>query len=273
MLSEQDFIKMWLDDKKPVTRGMYLMVLKKLTTFCDKPLKEIIADDLYKFKWSLEGLSQNTIKLHINVVRSLFQFGEKQEYFTADHSRQITPPKVQPRHDERMLTEEEVSAIILHTRRKRDALLIRFLYATGGRVSEVCALKRKNFKAGADNCAVTLFGKGDKERTIYFPLTLWQEMQELCGDRHDVPVFRSQMGGHLTSVQAWRIVRAAAKRAGIEGDVSPHWFRHSHASHALQNGASLIEVRDTLGHANIGVTDRYLHSKPGQSSSFHLKAL
>jgi integrase/recombinase XerD len=70
--------------------------------------------------------------------------------------------------------------------------------------------------------------------------------------------------------QIWRIVAKAAQRAGIEGNVSPHWFRHSHASHALTRGASVALVRDTLGHESLTTTSKYLHAKPTDSSSLHL---
>ncbi|MCB0113995.1 MAG: tyrosine-type recombinase/integrase, partial [Caldilineaceae bacterium] len=86
----------------------------------------------------------------------------------------------------------------------------------------------------------------------------------------DEAVFRSQKGGALDPSQIWRIVRAAAQRAGIVGHVSPHWFRHSHASHALERGASVALVRDTLGHSSLAVTSMYTHARPTESSALHL---
>lgn len=67
-----------------------------------------------------------------------------------------------------------------------------------------------------------------------------------------------------------RIVKAAAVRAGIQGNVSAHWLRHSHASHALDRGANIALVRDTLGHSSLAVTSRYTHAKPNESSALHL---
>lgn len=65
---------------------------------------------------------------------------------------------------------------------------------------------------------------------------------------------RAAKGGHLDPSQVFRIVRAAAKRAGIEGNVSPHWLRHSHASHAMDRGAPLHVVQASLGHSNPATT-------------------
>ena len=89
-------------------------------------------------------------------------------------------------------------------------------------------------------------------------------------DGPDAPVFRSRKGGPLSPVQAWRIVRAAAKRAGIAGDVSPHWLRHAHASHALDRGAPVHLVQATLGHADLRTTSKYTHARPTDSSARYL---
>jgi integrase/recombinase XerD len=105
---------------------------------------------------------------------------------------------------------------------------------------------------------------------------VWEEIGQLrADDGKNAPVFRSrkrnQNGSyHLTRKQVYRIVRQAANRAGIEGNVSPHWLRHSHASHSLDKGAPLHLVQQTLGHSTIAVTEKYLHAKPSDSSALYL---
>ena len=78
---------------------------------------------------------------------------------------------------------------------------------------------------------------------------------------------RGKNGGFLRPAAVLRIVRQSALRAGIELPVSPHWFRHAHASHALDRGAPIHLVQATLGHASITTTGRYLHARPNDSSS------
>lgn len=121
---------------------------------------------------------------------------------------------------------------------------------------------------------VIVYGKGGTTRVVALTAGLWQDLMELRGDAGwDEPVFRSRnKGGHLTPTQVGRIVKAAAKRIpGIEpkvaAAVSPHWLRHAHASHALERGAPIHLVQQTLGHASVATTGRYLHAKPSDSSA------
>ena len=103
------------------------------------------------------------------------------------------------------------------------------------------------------------------------PLSVWNALLPLRKDAGDnQPVFRSRKGGHLDESQVWRIVRKAAKRAGIEKKVSCHWLRHAHASHALDRGAPIHLVQATLGHSSISTTGKYLHARPTDSSGSYL---
>jgi integrase/recombinase XerD len=74
----------------------------------------------------------------------------------------------------------------------------------------------------------------------------------------------------LDPSQVFRIVQRAAKRAGIPRNVSCHWLRHAHASHALDHNAPLHLIQQTLGHSNIATLNAYLHSRPSESSSRYL---
>lgn len=124
-----------------------------------------------------------------------------------------------------------------------------------------------------------VYGKGGKTRTIKLPASLWNELQALRGDAQmDAPVFSSRKKkGHLTEVQVNRIAKAAAMRIpGLERQVAtkvlPHWLRHAHASHAMDRGAPVHPVKETLGHASVATTGRYLHARPTDSSSLYLES-
>ena len=114
-------------------------------------------------------------------------------------------------------------------------------------------------------------GKGGKLRTVLVPAVVWMELEVLQnGASSDVAVFQSSKGKPLNRATAHRIIKEACKVSGVNPKASLHWLRHSHASHALSKGAKLALVRDTLGHSNIQITDRYLHANPEDSSSNYL---
>ncbi len=90
---------------------------------------------------------------------------------------------------------------------------------------------------------MTVFGNGGRTRHILLFKGTWEALSAIRGETgEDGPVFVSRTGGPLSRAQAFRIVRAAAKRAGVDRDVSPHWLRHAHASHALDRGDAVYLV-------------------------------
>jgi len=145
------------------------------------------------------------------------------------------------------------------------------LYSGGFRVAEACGLKWSDLQSRDTSGQITVFGKGSKTRTVLVPKSVWNSLLSLRGDAPEhAPVFRSRKGGHLDESQVWRIVRKAAKRAGIEKAVSCHWLRHAHASHALDRGAPIHLVQATLGHSSVATTGKYLHARPADSSANYL---
>lgn len=110
-----------------------------------------------------------------------------------------------------------------------------------------------------------------KTHAVLVPESVWKAVVKLRGDAsEDSTVFRSRKGGHLDESQIWRIVRKASERAGIDKEVSCHWLRHAHASHALDRGAPIHLVQATLNHSSISTTGKYLHARPNDSSGNYL---
>jgi integrase/recombinase XerD len=162
------------------------------------------------------------------------------------------------------------------------------MYNAGLRVSEVINLTWNDVRDNPNGGQVRVSGKGGKERYILISRETYEELLSLRGNSLDfASVFQSRKsihGGFLERGQVNRIVEEAAKRAGIaiymktaedgsrvkRSQVSPHWIRHAHASHAIERGAPLPLVRDTLGHASIATTNKYSHARPGTSSGSYL---
>jgi site-specific recombinase XerD len=138
-------------------------------------------------------------------------------------------------------------------------------------VTELVGLRWTDLADAEDGTLyVTVYGKGSKTRTVRVSAATGYIVRTLRGEApSDGHVFAGRCEG-LNASQAWRIVRAAARRAGIKKDVSPHFLRHAHASHALERGVKVTDIRDTLGHSSIAIADRYAHARPEESSGLAL---
>ena len=270
--SDQQLIALWLHGHSPHTQRAYAADVQHLLTFVGgKPLASITLAELQAFADSLSELSTNSRKRALSSVKSLFTFAQKLGYLRFNVGAALKTPKAKNTLAERILTEAEVHAMIALTSSRRDQVLLRLLYASAGRVSEVCALCWRDVQPNGDSCQVALFGKGEKTRHVKLSKATWQALLTLKGEAKAAdPVFKSRKGGNLDESQAWRIVHQAAQRAGIAGNVSPHWLRHSHATHALDRGATVTLVRDTLGHSSLAITSMYTHARPTESSALHL---
>jgi integrase/recombinase XerD len=196
-------------------------------------------------------------------------FGHRIGYLPFDMGRVLRLPSVRNSLAERILPEADLHRLLSLEPDERNRILLLLLYASGVRRGEIAGLRWQDLQATAEGGQITVFGKGGKTRSVQLPTSVWKELSKLRGEAlSGDPVFPSRKGGEpLTDSGIWRLVKQAARRAGIEVPVSPHWLRHAHASHALDRGAPIHLVQATLGHASITTTGRYLHARPKESSS------
>jgi len=271
--SDEHLINLWLHGRGRHTRRAYATDLHRFQDFADKPLHTVRLDDLQRFVDSLEGLADSSRARTIASIKSLFGFAHRIGYLRFDVGAAIATPKTRNRLSERILSEAQVIAMIALEPNNRNRALLRTLYIGGLRVSELSALCWRDLVVrGGGEGQVTIFGKGSKTRVVLLPASLWQEMMSLRrdADQQDDPVFRSRKGGHLDQSRVTLIVRGAARRAGIKQNVSPHWLRHAHASHALDRGCPAHLLQHTLGHSSLSTTSLYAHARPSDSSSRYL---
>jgi site-specific recombinase XerD len=267
-------IAMWLHDKARHTQKAYANDIKKFLDFIGKSLNAITIGDIQSFMDSLADYSPASKARMAASIKSLFSFAKRIGYLPFDVASPIKVLKVKNTLNERILCEEDIQRMIILEEKPRDRALLRLLYIAGLRISEACNLKWLDIQpANNEGAYLNVFGKGDKTRSILVDQKTYNELLDLKGETGpDDPVFVSQKGNALSVPQAWRIVKRAAKRAKIDAPVSPHWFRHAHASHALDRGAPIHLVQATLGHASVATTGRYLHARPNDSSSLYLIA-
>jgi len=273
--SQELLIETWLRTKSRKTQIAYRKDISRLVDALNKPLRLISLPDLQDYSDSLAdvGLAETSQQRMLASIKSLFTFAHSIGYLQFDPAKALKLPKTKDRLAERILSEEEIIRMIALEPNIRNRAFLRLLYFSGGRVSEICDLCWRDLQQRGEAGQTTLFGKGGKTRAVMIPGSLYRELLALRAEAGpDDPIIRSRKKkGRLNTSQAWRIVRAAALRVGIIGNVSPHWFRHSHASHAIDNGAPLNLIQQTLGHSSLAITGRYTHAKPTDSSGMYLK--
>lgn len=271
--SDQHLIELWLHGRSRHTQRAYRKDAGRFLITVEKPLHRITLGDIQQYAGQVaqSGLQPSSVHRTMSAVKSLFAFGHRLGYLLFDVARPLRLPSLRDGLADRILEETDVLKMIALERMPRNKAILLTLYSGGFRVSEVCSLKWSDLQNREKSGQITVFGKGGKTRTVLLPSSVWNSVQALRKDAQDSdPVFRSRKGGHLDESQVWRIVRKASKRAGIEKEVSCHWLRHAHASHALDHGAPIHLVQATLGHSSISTTGRYLHARPTESSSSYL---
>lgn len=164
------------------------------------------------------------------------------------------------------LPESETLAVLDHERLgaspHRDQALIELLYGCGVRAAELVGvdLNRIDFQAGA----ITVLGKGAKERLVFFGRTCAFAIQEYVASERVKPVsgqalFTNNRGGRLSTRSVQKIVHRLMTESGSAFQATPHTFRHSFATHMLDHGADLKSVQQLLGHESLTTTQIYTH--------------
>lgn len=269
--NDTQVIAMWLHGRPVTTARAYGYEVGALLAVMVKPLNRITLGDLQGYFSTLATLAPASQARSINAAKSLFSFAQRIGYIKFNPCAAILSPKIKNTLAERILNESQVHTMIALEPNPRNRVLLRLLYASGVRVSEICGLKWRDLQEREETGQITIFGKGGSTRIILLSAETWGELMTLARGLPDDPVFTSRKGkGHLSPVQVHRIVKGASERAGIELSVSPHWLRHAHASHSLDRGCPVHLVQATLGHASLATTSRYVHARPDDSSARYL---
>jgi len=270
--TEAQVVAMWLHGRPVRTQALYSDAYRRFAAHVGKPLERVTVGDLQSYADIFADRKPRTRALHVSALKSLLTFAQRVGFLRVNVGAVVRPPKIAGDLSQRILPEEDVQRMLHLEPKPRNRVLLDLLYYGGLRVGEVVALRWQDVQVREDGGQVTVTGKGGKTRSVRLYSGAWRRLVALRGEAlAATPVVASRKGDRsISAVQVHRIVRAAARRAGIEANVSPHWLRHAHASHALDRGAPAHLVRDTLGHANVSTTSAYAHARPDQSSSRYL---
>ncbi len=276
---------LWLDGfASRHTRRAYAADVQAFRAWAGQPpLRAVTLAALQGWQQHLvqAGQSPRSINRRLAAVRSLCTFGQRTGYLVFNVGTALSPLPSPDRLAERILSERDTLNLIHAAgastpQGPRNQALLQFLYYGGVRVAEACALQWRDLTdvAGARPVAA-IHGKGGRTRHVALPGECAQSLGRLRPQPPEpgAPVFRTRSGRALRPRAVRTMVTAAARRAGLDAPVSPHWLRHAHASHALDRGAAVHVVQATLGHASLATTTRYVHVQPGVSSGHSLARL
>jgi integrase/recombinase XerD len=192
--NDEMLIRMWLHGRSTHTQRAYRRDITAFLQQVNKSIRYITLADLQSYVDDLlkTELSPTSIKRTLWAIKSLFTFSTKINYTQFNVGLPLKLPAVQDRLTERILSEEEVHKIIESVENFRNRLIIKTLYYTAIRVSELVRLKWKDLQLREEGGQLTILGKGGKTNTLLVPQHLWNELMLLRDSfSENAPVFRS----------------------------------------------------------------------------------
>ncbi|WP_369804461.1 site-specific tyrosine recombinase XerD [Canibacter zhuwentaonis] len=233
---------------------------------------------------SESGASRTSIARRIAAVRLLHEYLQQAGLSAGNPADLIKPPK-QRQYMPRVLAISEVTALLdavgadapdATPLQLRDRALLELLYASGMRVSEAVKIDMDDLYDSAGQVAeplraggfIRVRGKGGKQRLVPFGRYAGEALERYLVrarpgyaalGKESAALFLGPRGARVSRQTAWLVIKAAAQRAKITAEVSPHTLRHSFATHLLNGGADVRSVQELLGHASVVTTQIYTH--------------
>ena len=254
----------------------YALDVKKLIAFIEKndisssPINissEIIQQFIYDVAKTINARSQSRL---ISGLRSFFNYLVFEDYREANPLELIESPKIGRKLPD-TLSEKEIDRLIKaidlsKPEGERNRAILEALYGCGLRVSELINLKMSDLFF--DEGFIKVTGKGDKQRFVPI-IDITQKYINMYRNEirihlnikpgHEDTLFLNRRGKQLTRAMIFTIIKQLAEKIGLKKNVSPHTFRHSFATHLLQNDADLRSIQLMLGHESITTTEIYVH--------------
>ena len=253
----------------PNTVASYSSDVKFFLNGTDADVRSVDSDAVASFLAErAEDVSKRSQARRLSSLRSFFDWLIMEGERTDNPCDAVDQPKL-GRYLPAVLSVEEVAAIIEGVDTSswqgvRDRAILEMLYGCGLRVSELCSLKISNVYTGEK--FIRVVGKGDKERLVPIggaavdAFVAWLDVRpEAAAPSFDDYAFLNRFGRPLSRVSVFNMVKTAALLAGVDKEISPHTFRHSFATHLIENGADLRVVQEMLGHESILTTEIYTH--------------
>lgn len=243
------------------TTSTYIYVLRKFLKHLDKPIDSVTLEDIQDWQYYLvhqEKVSWSHFNQMVCALRFYFQRVRGVDW-PVNH---IPFQKMRKKLPE-VMNKQEVSLLLSEVRRNpRHYAIVATLYSTGLRIGEFVNLKISDIDSKNMLLHVRQ-GKGGKDRKVQLSADLLEILRDYyrsCRVKPAEWLFPGR-GGHVkmhtSTIQ--RFIQRLTERAGLEKHITPHTFRHSFATHLLEDGTDLRTIQALLGHSDIQTTEKYLH--------------
>jgi len=212
----------------------------------------VFVNDFLSFVSSMQTYKPKTFHRIISTLSSFYRFLYSQGIVTANPLTGIDRPRIK-QQEVKYLKHNQVLRLIDSIEDPRDKLIVRTIYATGVRVSELCNMNIEDIDF--DEHTIRITGKGEKIRIVFVDDDTLSDILRFIGNRIVGPLFVGQQGKHISS----RAIQHIFKHYAPSG-ITPHKIRHSYASELYRRSKNLRVVQENLGHTSIKTTEIYLHT-------------
>lgn len=232
----------------------YGYTLSNFFDYIEKNPESVTETDIKRYMLYLKNeknATNRTIHRHLNALRSFFRY---QNISIAD---KVMLPKLS-KPLPKFLTKEEMTLLLETPNKLRDKCIIRLLYSTGLRVSELVKLNKNDVKTESIH---VISGKGAKDRIVFVDPKTREMLSLYISERRDNndALFVSGHEERISPRTIQWMINRYSKKCGIEKKVTPHVLRHSFATHMLEGDADIVVIKELLGHSNLSTTQIYTH--------------
>lgn len=282
LLKYNDYLKYELNYSSNTIKE-YFLHLKTYKNYLDKhsiDYRKINKDEVIEFlkKLDSDNLSKRTISNILSSLRSFYNYLLDEHIVDTNIFKTISNPKLDKKLPN-FLSEEEMREIldnidISDKLGKRNKLIIEILYATGIRLSELINIKLKDIDV--KERTIRIMGKGSKERIVLFGKYALNAINDYLEYRNNDNEYliQNNKGNKITSRGVEKIIDKIALTSKVNNNnITPHTFRHTFATHLLNNGADIKSVQELLGHSSLNTTQIYTHITSDYLKSEYLKAM
>lgn len=264
-VSNEGYLKMFIDAKQiegcsARTLQYYQVTVEHLLKNIDIPIRKVTTDEIRTYLAEYQQRN-NCSKVTVDNVRrnisSFFSWLEEEDYILKSPMRRIHKIKTKQPVKE-IISDEVIEMLRDHCRCTRDLAMIDLLYSTGIRVGELVGLNISDIDFEERECIV--YGKGDKERRVYFDAKAKLHLQNYIKTRNDTnPALFVTLDAPYERLKISGVeirVRELGRKLNIE-KIHPHKFRRTMATRAIDKGMPIEQVQKILGHSQIGTTMQY----------------